>query len=65
MHTLDFGTFRGNAPAKELLCRLLADDRLPQAILIQGDRGSGKRMLARRLAQACVCTGDAARPCGV
>lgn len=65
MRTLDFGTFRGNAPAKELLCRLLAADRLPQAILIQGDRGSGKRMLARRLAQACVCTGDAARPCGV
>ena len=64
MHTLDFGAFRGNAPAKELLCRLLAADRVPQAILIQGDRGCGKRMLARRLAQACVCTGETVRPCG-
>lgn len=64
MHTLDFGAFRGNDAAKTLLTQLMAADRLPQAILIQGERGCGKRMLARRLAQACVCTGSGARPCG-
>ena len=41
----------------------LKEDRLPHAILIEGDPGTGKHTLARYLSAAAVCTGKE-RPCG-
>ena len=63
---MDFSGFYGNRSAKAALSAWIDEDRLPQAIIIQGDRGCGKRTLAARLAQACVCTAQprSARPCG-
>jgi DNA polymerase-3 subunit delta' len=42
-------------PDWERLCRARAADRLPQAILIAGPRGVGKRALAELLARALLC----------
>jgi len=44
--------------------RLAAAGRLSHAYLITGPKGSGRHELARALAQAMVCTGEA-KPCGV
>lgn len=41
-----------------------ADDHLPQTILLTGNRGSGKIILAERLAAALLCTGKGLKPCG-
>lgn len=60
---MNFSGFFGNEPAKETLSRLLTEGRFPQALVLQGESGCGKRTLARRIAQALVCTGGS-KPCG-
>ncbi len=46
--------------------RLIAEARLPHALLFTGLPGTGKRRFARHLARAHLCAGDAGgdRPCG-
>ena len=61
---MDFTGFYGNEPAKQTLTALMDEGRFPQALILQGESGCGKRTLARRIAQALVCTGDGVRPCG-
>jgi DNA polymerase-3 subunit delta' len=61
---MNFSGLYGNEPAKEMLRNLRAEGRFPQALILQGESGCGKRTFARRIAQALVCTGDGARPCG-
>ena len=56
--------FLGNADAKALLSSYVDGGRFPHALLIEGPAGSGRRTLARTLAQAAVCEG-AQKPCGV
>lgn len=55
--------FVGNADAKALLSSYVDGGRFPHALLIEGPAGSGRRTLARTLAQAAVCEG-AEKPCG-
>ncbi len=61
---MQFERFVGNEQAKALLSAAIDSGRLPHAILIEGPAGSGKRMLARLIAKAAVCTASD-KPCGV
>ncbi len=42
----------------------LAEGRLVHASLITGEKGTGKRTLARLMASALLCSSDGTRPCG-
>ena len=53
----------GNERVKTAVLSALSEDRLPHALLIEGDPGTGKHTLSRYLAAAAVCT-EAERPCG-
>lgn len=54
----------GNKRIKDSLLALISQNRLPHAIIIEGDLGTGKRTLARYIAKASVCD-EAVRPCGL
>lgn len=59
-----FGDLAGNAAVKRQLAALVDAGRFPHALLIEGDVGSGRRMLAHIIARAAVCSGEGDRPCG-
>lgn len=59
-----FEGFAGNDRAKALVSAAVDGGRLPHALLIEGPKGSGKKMLASLIARAAVCTSPD-RPCGV
>lgn len=48
---------------KTSVCGAISSDRLPHAILIEGDKGTGRHTLASYIAKAAVCGGEN-RPCG-
>lgn len=50
--------------ARELLENALRENRFPQSVLIEGNRGIGKKALAIELAQTLSCTDPDERPCG-
>lgn len=54
----------GNEKIKQALINSINENRLPHAIIIEGDEGSGKHTLARFITSAAVCSGENA-PCGV
>ena len=56
--------FAGYGDKMEQLMRSVQAGRIVHALLLVGPHGSGKRTMARLLAQATVCTGRD-RPCGV
>ncbi len=60
---MNFNHFLGNEKVKEQLSFLMASERLPHAIVIEGDEGIGKRTLAHEIACALVCRSDDDRPC--
>ncbi len=62
---MQFGDFVGNAGAKQQLAAEVDAGRFPHALLIEGEAGSGRRMLAGIIARAAVCAGAGERPCGV
>ena len=51
-----------NRRVKEAVESFIATDRLPHAVIIEGDIGTGKRTLARYLAKVSVCD-EENRPC--
>lgn len=53
----------GNGAVAAALSGLLAEKRLPHAIIIEGEQGLGKKTLADFIASAAVCSGDSI-PCG-
>ena len=55
--------FIGNEKVKEQLAYLMESDRLPHAIVIEGDEGLGKRTLAREIALALFCRSEGEKPC--
>ncbi len=59
-----FGDFVGNAAVKKQLAADIDAGRFPHALLIEGEVGSGRRLLARQIARAATCAGDGERPCG-
>lgn len=54
----------GNERIKAAVLAAVAEDRIPHAILIEGDKGTGRHTLARFLSEAAVCGGENP-PCGV
>ena len=52
------------ADARERMARMLRSERLPHALLLQGQPGLGKRALAEWIARFALCEAPAAGPCG-
>ena len=50
-----FDTLVGNERAKETLRRMLAQGRVPSALLLAGEEGLGKKLFALELARALNC----------
>ncbi|MCK9181909.1 MAG: AAA family ATPase [Fibrobacteraceae bacterium] len=50
--------------ARSLLVRALNENRFPQSVLIEGERGIGKKALALELVRALCCKDKERRPCG-
>ena len=57
--------FAGNAEVKYELAEAMSRRSLPHAIIIEGDKGCGKKTLAGILASYAVCSAEGERPCGV
>lgn len=60
---MNFNHFLGNEKVKEQLSFLLNSNRLPHAIILEGESGIGKRTLAREIAAALVCRSGGEKPC--
>lgn len=60
---MNFKCFLGNERVKEQLSFLMSSSRLPHAIIIEGEEGSGKRTLAWEIAAALVCRSQQEKPC--
>ena len=52
---MKFADIKGNFEAIGRLRRMVDEDRLPHAIVIEGPEGTGKLMMARALAQYIHC----------
>lgn len=61
---MPFDRFYGNSQTVSVLRNMINSHHLPQALILEGDRGCGKRTLAKIIAQASVCTSENGRPCG-
>ena len=57
--------FAGNDEVKFELSEAMKNNTLPHALIIDGAKGTGKKTLARIIAQYCVCSSEEMRPCGV
>jgi DNA polymerase-3 subunit delta' len=55
---------QSQALARAHLVSALTENRFPQAVIIEGAKGIGKKTLAIQLAQALCCTDSHKRPCG-
>ena len=58
---MSFKDFIGNAPAVTNLRRMLANQRLPHALILAGAQGSGKYTLAQMMAKAMLCLNPSAK----
>lgn len=53
----------GNSRIRDALMAAVAENRIPHAILLEGDNGTGRHTLMRFLSKAAVCIGENL-PCG-
>ena len=61
---MNLSALEGNQRIKEQLSQQERGRGLSHAYIISGPAGSGRHVLARRLAAAMLCTGAGERPCG-
>ena len=61
---MNLSALEGNQRIKEQLSQQERERGLSHAYIISGPAGSGRHVLARRLAAAMLCTGAGERPCG-
>lgn len=61
---MNFDTFIGNSKVISRIKELILEDKVPHAIIIEGEKGLGKATLAGIIAKALVCRGEAEKPCG-
>jgi len=61
---MNFDSFLGNTAVKRRISEAVLRARLSHAIVLQGERGSGKRTFAKLMARALVCRAGEAAPCG-
>ncbi len=59
---MQFTDFIGNDKAKQLIKYQVCSNRLPHAIIIEGEEGLGKRTFAREIALNLLCRGEE-KPC--
>ena len=60
---MNFSDFIGNEKIKQQLSFLAEANRLPHAIVLEGEEGIGKRTLARELVLNLFCIGEGEKPC--
>lgn len=60
-----FNNFVGNDKTIIEIKNLMKQDRFPHAVIIEGDNGTGKTMLAKLIAKWAVCSSDNVKPCDV
>lgn len=60
-----FEHFASNELVKNELNFVMDNDSLPHAIIIEGSKGTGKRTLAKIIAQYCICSSTEKKPCGI
>ena len=53
-----FENFVSNKLVKDELNTAMDANSLPHAIIIEGDEGTGKKTLAKIIAEYCVCSSD-------
>ncbi len=63
--SLRFDGPEGGARVQAALSLAFSGGRVPHAVLLEGEPGSGTEKLAAVLARACVCLSEGDRPCGV
>ncbi len=57
--------FVSNDTVKIELNEIFKSGRLPHAIIIDGEKGTGKKTLAMIIAQYCICSSDSGAPCNI
>ncbi len=63
--TVNFGSFLGNERAKEYISAAFEKNAVPHALLITGEEGTEKALLAEIIARSLVCKGGDTLPCEV
>ncbi len=58
-----FDRLYGNRRFKECLAELSEKDKLPHSVIIEGEKGLGRKIAAGYLAAAAVCSFERKRPC--
>ena len=61
---MNFSDFLGNEQVRHNLWSAFTSDKFPHAIVLQGEKGCGKRSFAKLLAQTLVCQNKDRAPCG-
>jgi DNA polymerase III, gamma/tau subunits len=59
-----FSSFAGNEHVKQQLAEDIKTGRLSHAVVLQGEKGTGKKTLAHLLAKTLVCRNEDTKPCG-